>query len=329
MQADYAARVGKSIGVPAAYVFGDTAGGEPHAWVMWVELKQVTESGLSFSLESHGRYFGDKFYVGSLRDPQTGQEITDRKLELRLHTVGQNPLAYRHSKLAMRAFPYLRDKLGWKPAQQIIYLNAVTDLCPGNEDAWNQVAQLARADRIGNDSAKLITIMIDKLFRTFANYPDFTWEVFDDFVQYQKQTKQKILFYERLIHLYETAERPDLSCKARLKLSDYLLKEGYSEEVIEGLAFSIKKFPDEGRYVPQMLDKLEQVCDATKGANELLLQFYLDFLPMVPQRRGNEPSPYYMRMLERAAGKFAAAGQIQQAQRFSQELAELKAIKGR
>src|SRR5262249_24071185 len=69
MQADFASRVGKSVGVSAEYVTGEAAGGELHAWVMWVELKQATATGLQFSLESHGRYFGDKFYVGHLRDP--------------------------------------------------------------------------------------------------------------------------------------------------------------------------------------------------------------------------------------------------------------------
>ena len=73
MQADFAARVGKSIGVPAEYVRGESAGGDHHAWVMWVELKHVSRTGISFTLESHGRYRGDKYYVGHLRDPQTGR----------------------------------------------------------------------------------------------------------------------------------------------------------------------------------------------------------------------------------------------------------------
>ena len=53
-----------------------------HAWVMWVELIGVTSKGIEFSLESHGRYRFDKYYVGTLYDPQTGQTITDRTLEL-------------------------------------------------------------------------------------------------------------------------------------------------------------------------------------------------------------------------------------------------------
>jgi hypothetical protein len=328
MQADFAARVGKSIGVPAEYVRGEAAGGELHAWVMWVEVKQVSRTGISFTLESHGRYRGDKYYVGTLRDPQTGREITDRELELRLQAVGLSPVAFHHAKLVMQAYPHLRDRLNWKPAQEIAFLNELIELCPGQEAAWQQVALLAREGRIGSDSNRQMTAMFDKLFRTFANFPDFTWKVFDDLVQYQKNAKQRNKYYERLVQMYEAGGRPDLACEARLRLSDYLLVEGQSKEVIDGLAFTIKKFPDEGRYVPRLLDKLEQVCAGIKGADQQLLRFYLEFIPLIPPKRGSDPSPYCMRMLERAIEKFTTAGQVQQAQAFAAQLAALKASGG-
>ena len=324
MQADFASRVGKSIGVPAEYVRGEAAGGELHAWVMWVEIKQVTRNSISFTLESHGRYREDKYYVGALSDPQNGLEITDRQLELRLQAVGLNPTAYRHAKLVMLAYPRLQEKLNLKPTQELALLNEVMELCPGNEAAWRRVAQLSRDGRIAADSNRQMTSMFDKLFRTFAGFPDFTWTVFDDLVQYQKNSKQRVKYYERLVQMYEAGGRPDLACEARLRLSDYLLEEGQTREVIDGLAFTIKKFPDEGRYVPKLLDKLERVCEGVKGADQQLLRFYQEFIPMVPQKRGNEPSPHCMRMLERAIAKFNSAGQPQQAQGLAVQLAALK-----
>lgn len=325
MQADFASRVGKSIGVPAEYVGGEAAGGELHAWVMWVEIKQVTRTSISFTLESHGRYNEDKYYVGTLRDPQTGKGTTDRELELRLQAVGLSPVSFRHAKLVMQAYPQLREKLGWNANQEIAFLNEVMELCPGNEAAWRQVALLAREGRIGADSNRQMTAMFDKMFRTFGSFPDFTWKVFDDLVQYQKNPKQRNKYYERLVQMYEAAGRPDLACEARLKLSDYLLEDGRAKDVIDGLAFTIKKFPDEGRYVPKLLDKLESVCEGVKGADQQLLRFYQEFIPLIPQKRGNDPSPYCMRMLERAIAKFTAAGQAQQAQGFAVQLAALRA----
>lgn len=325
MQADFASRVGKSIGVPSEYVGGEAAGGELHAWVMWVEIKSVSRTSISFTLESHGRYRDDKYYVGTLRDPQTGRGTTDRELELRLQAVGLSPVSFRQAKLVMQAYPQLKEKLGWNANQEIAFLNEVMELCPGNEAAWRQVALLAREGRIGTDSNRQMTAMFDKMFRTFGSFPDFTWKVFDDLVQYQKNPKQRNKYYERLVQMYEAAGRPDLACEARLKLSDYLMEDGRTKEVIDGLAFTIKKFPEEGRYVPKLLDKLEQVCGGVKGADQQLLRFYQEFIPLIPPKRGNDPSPYCMRMLERAIEKFKAAGQTQQAQGFATQLAALKA----
>lgn len=325
MQADFASRVGKSIGVPSEYVGGEAAGGELHAWVMWVEIKNVSRTSISFTLESHGRYRDDKYYVGTLRDPQTGRGTTDRELELRLQGVGLSPISFRQAKLVMQAYPQLKEKLGWNANQEIAFLNEVMELCPGNEAAWRQVALLARDGRIGTDSNRQMTAMFDKMFRTFASFPDFTWKVFDDLVQYQKNPKQRNKYYERLVQMYEAAGRPDLACEARLKLSDYLMEDGRAKEVIDGLAFTIKKFPEEGRYVPKLLDKLEKVCGGVKGADQQLLRFYQEFIPLIPPKRGDDPSPYCMRMLERAIEKFKAAGQTQQAQGFATQLAALKA----
>lgn len=326
-QADYASRVGKSIGVPAEYVRGQGRFGGWHAWVMWVELKQVTKTGIVFSLESHGRYFDDNYYVGLIDDPQSGKETTDRELELRLHAVGMDTVAFRQTKLIMSAYPALRDAMAWNASEEIIFLNDVIELCPGNEQAWLAVAKLARDGKIETSSYRLINTMFDKLFRTYANFPDFTWKVFDDLVSFQKNTKQRNRYFERLVQLYEAAGRPDLSCEARILLSDYLLEEGKTKEVLAGLAYTIKKFPDEGVFVPKLLDKLEASAGDIKGSEPQILQLYQELLSLIPPRRGDSPSDFYMQMLKRAGARFEAAGQLQQAQAYAAELQKMKGAK--
>ncbi|HSQ55674.1 MAG TPA: hypothetical protein VLM40_08005, partial [Gemmata sp.] len=105
MQADFSARVAKSLLVPAEYVGGESNTGVRHAWIMWAEVKSVQKEAVTFSLESYGRYFGDKFYVGTLRDPKSGKEMTDRELERRLTAVGTAPWSARQADLLMRAYP--------------------------------------------------------------------------------------------------------------------------------------------------------------------------------------------------------------------------------
>ena len=92
-QADFVARVGKSLGQPTVYISGESSYRGWHAWVMWVApLKQAKgKDGTRFTLVSDGRTRGfekDAFYVGHLTDPQTGKRITDRDMERRLSVVG-------------------------------------------------------------------------------------------------------------------------------------------------------------------------------------------------------------------------------------------------
>ncbi len=325
MRADFASRVGKSLGVPAAYVRGEGAQGIHHAWVMWVELLGVTNRGIDFGLQSYGRYFYDKYYVGHLRDPHTGREITDRQLELELHTVGADPQSKRHADLIMRAYPMLREKTEMDVTEQLIFLHRVIGLSPGNQVAWRALAKMSRDGVVTEKHSKAMTSVLEKLFTTFAAYPDFTWSVFDDLIAFKRSAQQRRDLFARLITLYESAGRPDLACKARLRLCDYLLEEKRHLDAIEGLAFTIRKFPGEGRYVPAMLDRLEEICGEVTGFEDDLLQFYRDYLPKIPQMRGDMPSPFCIEMFQRAVDRFRSAGDERWERLCEVQLAKLRA----
>ena len=327
MQADFAARVGKSIGVPAEYVHGESIYGESHAWVMWVELQNVTKDNITFSLQSAGRYRGDKYYVGTLRDPQTGQEITDRQLELRLHAVGMSPQNKRHAAMLMKTYPILVEKAEMDVTDRLAFLSEVVELCPGNEAAWTAAASMSRSGEIAKEHQKQMNKAVNMLFVTFAKFPDFTWEIFDDLIAFQDVRKQRATLYERLVVLYEQAGRPDLACEARLKYTEYLVEDKQHKQAIAGLAFTIMKFPEEGRYVPKMLDKLQEICTQVPAMESQLAQFYRNFLPKVPQMRQSRPSNYCMKVYERGIEVFLKNGLMDLAQLYQMQLAALKAQK--
>ncbi len=329
MQADFAARVGKSMGVPAEYVRGESAFGEYHAWVMWVELKNVTKTSIAFSLESHGRYRGDKYYVGELRSPHTGQPMTDRDLELRLHTVGVNAANKRHAELIMRAYPKLRKQMELDIGGQLDFLEDVIKLCPWNEAAWIAVSQISKDESLDRKHHKQMFRVLDGMLRTFAAFPDFTWKIFDDLIAFVPTSAKRNELYVTWIDLYASAGRPDLACEARLKLSDHLVADGQQMQAIQGLAGTIKVIPSEGRYVPRMLDKLEAICLNVDGASDHLVGFYATFLPLIPQMRGNRPSDYCMKMFERGIQRFRQYEQAQLAQTFEAQLAKIRAGMGR
>ena len=324
MQADFASRVGMSLGVPSSYVSGKSRYGGSHAWVMWVELQTVNQKGIAFKLESHGRYRGDRFYTGSLKDPRTAKGITDRQLEMRLHTIGVNPLAKRQADMIMAVYPMLREHHQMDVTDQLAFLDQLIQFCPWNEAAWHAVTDISREGLVTKSHTKMMMRIVNGLFVTFAAFPDFTWEVFDDLITFQDLPKQRALLFGQLTALYEAAKRPDLSCKARLRYTDYLIEDGRTGEAIQGLAASILQFPTEGRYVPKMLDRMEALCAEVEGTEGQLLMFYGNFLPKIPKKRNKRPSSYCLAMHRRAIKRFREAGQEAVAQQLEAKLATIR-----
>lgn len=325
MQADFAARVGKSIGVPAAYVSGSGKFGGAHAWVMWVELQAVTQRSIKFSLESHGRYRGDHYYVGRLKDPQTGEGITDRLLELRLHQVGMDAMAKRHSDRLMLLYPQMAEEFAFDFETQLEYLSGAVALNPWSESAWTALSQLSMGREFGRDEHKTMTALLNQLFVNFAAFPDFTLTVFDDLISFEKDSNKRIAYYYQLLDVYAAAQRPDLSFTALLRLTEILEQDERSGEAIQTLAVAIQKYPDEGQYVPNMLNRLETLALSVGEADQTLAEFYASFLPKIPQTRGSSPSKYCIQMYERAVPIFERAGQPQLAQTYQAGAAQMKA----
>jgi hypothetical protein len=324
MQADYAARVGKSVGVPAAYVHGPGNTLGMHAWVMWVELKQVRKDATLFSLESHGRYDLDRYYTGTLIEPQTGQVILDRDMELRLTVAGRDRTGKRQAEMVMRAYPGLKDKLSLDTAKCLSYLDRTLRVSPYDEAAWLELARMAKAGEAKGPQRQALLGHMETLLHTFSKFPDFTWKVFEDLLLALPEDSQRARMFEKLVALYEQAGRPDLACEARFKLADIQVSQKRYKHAAEGLAFTIRKFPSEGRYVPRLMEKLQEVCKNYQGGTELLGKFYLDVLPAIPAKRGGDPSAYCIKMYEQAVAFFKENQKDKVAAQLKSQLARIR-----
>lgn len=328
-QADFASRVGKSMAVPAAYVAGESNSGDRHAWVMWVEITRVTQANISFRLESHGRYQGDQYYVGTLLEPQTGLMTTDRRLELELQSVGLSPTMKRHADRLVALMPFIEETRELNASDQIDYLDRTLKLCPVSRSAWLQVSQLSGEEEVQQEQARKMASITNHSFNSLGYFPDFTWELFGDLTRYETSEKARIALYNRLVLHYIKVGRPDLGCEALLELTDMLTKEDRQREAIDALANMIKAFPNEGRYVPRMLDRLESICQVDASSTPHLLAFYDQFLPLIKQMRGTAPSKYCMQMFERGIALFKLHGQTQAAAVYENQLALIRAGQGR
>ena len=319
MQADFAARVAKSLAVPAEYVRGEANNGGLHAWVMWVELKRVTPSRLDFALMSEGRYFGDQYYIGTIRDPKTGRDLTDRAMERRLTVLGASPQSGRQAELLMRAYPLICEAKKYTARDKENYIRKVQNVFAADEKSWLALAELYSSGEL-NDANQAF-LAANRAVTTFAQFPDFSWQLAGPLLTPITDKARRVRLYERLVLSYESLSRPDLACEARLALADYQTAEGDHKKAADGLANTMRKFPSEGRYVPKMMQKLEEVCREYQGGTDLLAKFYLQFLPMIPARRGDEVSKYAVTMHEQAVAFFEANNKTREAAAVKQRLA--------
>ncbi|HEX3150127.1 MAG TPA: hypothetical protein VHR66_18765 [Gemmataceae bacterium] len=322
MQADFAARVGKSLAVPAAFVGGQSQDLGLHAWVMWVEVKSASKTNVNFQLESWGRYRGDNYYTGEVTDPQTGEEILDRDMERRLSAAATNRTGKRHSDLVMSFYPDVVKAAELDVKKKVQYLLGALKLSVFNEAAWLELARMCKAGEITADSKTLVLEQAEFLLTGFAKYPDFSWKVAGDLMTVQTDATVRNRFFERLAILYETANRPDLCCEARLKWADFLGESKAWTTAAVGLSATIKKFPDEGRYVPKMLDKLKDVCGQFNGGKEYMSKTYLELMRKVNPKRGDEITKYFIKLSADALAFF-------QAEKKTKEVAEIEGIRQR
>src|SRR5260370_827486 len=113
-QADFAARVGKSVGIPAVYCSGASSYRGLHAWWTYVTIQKAGADSIQFTLNSDGRFVGfekDAFYTGNVKDPHTGLNILDRDMERNLNLARHDRLGKPLRTLLLRAYPPLPTKL--------------------------------------------------------------------------------------------------------------------------------------------------------------------------------------------------------------------------
>ena len=227
----------------------------------------------------------------------------------------------------MRAYPLLKEEFKFDAKKQIAFLDRCLKVSPYNEAAWLELARLAKSGELPASLQKDVLAHVDSTLQTFSKYPDFTWKVVPDLIEVQPDREKRNKVFERLVGLYEGANRPDLAFEARLKWTEYLCEKEKWKTAAMGLSQSIYKFPKEGRYVPRMMDRLKQICASYKGGTADLGQFYLKVLQMIPPKRGSEPSHYCISMFQQAIAFFRENNNAKVATQLENQLQLLRASK--
>ena len=295
-QADFAARTAKSLGVPAVYCTGKSAYRGLHAWWMHVHVATATKDEIKFSLVSDGRVEGfarDQFYTGNVVDPQTGLKILDRDLERRLSIVGSDRVGKRMTSLLARAYPMIVDKRSLDLNGKVAYLDKMLKINKHDEFAWLTLADMVDQGELSADQKKLTLSYLQSMSATFANYPDFIDRVLPKMLGVVPANAEKLKLWEQTAALYERAKRPDLACEARLRMSELLVADKKFETAGAGLVAAVRKFPTEGRYVPKLTAKLEELAPKYKAGVQQTSLLYLELLPAMILHYRNANDEYY------------------------------------
>lgn len=299
-QADFACRTAKSLGIPAVYCAGASAYRDNHAWWMFVNVASATKDEIKFTLQSDGRFDGkDNFYTGQILDPQSGQIMLDRDMERRLWVAGTDRLGKRLSSLIMRVYPAIAQANKSDTKEKVAYLEQCLKVSKYNEDAWLQFALLAKRGELNEENKKLAVAKLASVNQTFSAYPDFIWRVIDDMIE-AVPPAEKIKQYEGVLAQFEKAKRADLACDARLKLTEIQIEQSKHAAALTGLTASVNKFPTEGRYVPKILHKMEEVSLKVPNGPAKVAQVYVDLIPGMIVYYRNDTNIYYRKMRDQA-----------------------------
>ena len=198
-----------------------------------------------------------------------------------------------------------------------------------NEAVWLELARQVKAGELEADSRPKIMEYLESLLKTYVAYPDFTWKLAGDLLQIQPDKAAHNKVYERLVNSYEMAGRPDLACQARLRWAEYPCEQKQWQTAARGLSTTINKFPAEGRYVPQMMTRLREVCGNYKEGKTFLSRFYINVLSRIPPMRGDSPSEYCISMYEQAIDFLRENQQARVADQLAAQLQIIKSKKPR
>ena len=91
-----------------------------------------------------------------------------------------------------------------------------------------------------------------------------------------------------------------------------------------GLVGLLNSVADDARYVPPLLDRLYLIASSHEAGAVILDQFWIQFLPRIPEKRVGRTTPHCIDMYERAIEWFAGRGNVAAAQQLHLKLTAIR-----
>lgn len=249
-QAYYASQVGKILGIPTAVATGQGGGGGVgHAWLGFL---QVVGRVVLWDFEE-GRYDEHLYWVGNVRDPQTGRRITDADVALLAELQRSGPA----DRLFSVALWKLRDLV--RDSQRADLLRKAIDLSPGNRAAWLSLADMGAQRKLSPQQMNQVVAILQKF--AVRRYGDFAFEMCRRMVAGQEPAEQ-LAAMERATGIFW--DRPDLLAKIRLEQADLLMALNRRDDAMRAYGDVLTNRLDAGPIILQAMDKVDGLLRQSK-----------------------------------------------------------------
>lgn len=285
-QAYYALSVGKACGVPACYVRGK-GGGVSHAWIGYLEQRGRTNAQWNFDA---GRYTSFEDVQGTVRDPQTGEDVPDAFLAITaMSTFASTDQRRRSVALADAAMrlgylAYTNDTgRATNPrvaARQLDLLESALRTDLGNLPAWLFARRLLATPTSSLAQKEHWTAAVDQL--AAQTNPDFAFEVLAPI--FEAETDLNIRFNLWDWAATRFASRPDLAARARLAQTRIMVEQGRAPDAIVAAHAVFTQHPDAGPYAVEALALAEHLL-AEAGRQDEAIEMYKQAFTTLKQPR--------------------------------------------
>jgi hypothetical protein len=263
----YASRVLKSFGVPSIYDRGEGERGG-HAWMAWVGRERE-----SVALLFSGRFDYDRYYTGLMYDPLLRADALDRDLELKAVAIARS---YPGWLDAMSAFCIAQVIQEENCPKALNLLEGAVQRNPYCDMPWRLVAIWCAK---GDVSQELGEKMYDSMQKSFAAYPDLTFEVLSKILQPRMKPDSKpsdaevaknLQLLEKAFAMYEAAKRPDLAVRLRAFQGQYTEAVGRRDDALRGYVLASEKYANQHYGFLVLFDRAVKIMQEDKKQDMLL-----------------------------------------------------------
>lgn len=267
-QAYFAAQVSRAIGVPAIICTGVNANeGTGHAWVGFLSTRGQ-ETIWDFD---EGRYEENRYWRGSVIDPQTRDRITDADVAVLADLMTTPP----RDRLASAALTKVTDLVS--ESQRPAMLMQAVNLSPGNSTAWRQLAQLAARQKLAQKELTSFGAAVSKY--AVKDFPDFAFSLLK-LANTGRSTEQQIKALQEMERMFSS--RPDLQADVYIALADLYQSSNNPQQAYNAYTHVLDRYSNISPIVAEAMDHLDKMLTDLKAWPQLV-DIYQSVWTRMPQ----------------------------------------------